>query len=138
MIDFKRLTIIFFLVLLSGCQKVYETQYNFNQPTSEVGQQCITKCQRIKAVCEKNCQGGIDACLKRAKAKSLADFDRYAKDRQEKGLPITKDSNSFYNPLQCSDEFCQCDGDYRACYELCGGDVEAKQVCVKNCDQYPY
>ncbi len=134
MIDFKRFSIVFLLILLSGCQKVYETQYDFNQPANETGQQCITKCQRIKAICQKNCQGSVEACLKRAKDKALADYANYANDRQEKGLLVTKDSNSFYDPLQCSEEICRCDNDYRACYELCGGVIQAKQVCIKNCD----
>lgn len=133
MINFNRLFTVICLVLLSGCQKVYETQYDYNQPVAETGRQCVTQCQRAKAVCEKHCQDPA-ACKKQAKTKALEDYALYVSAQEQKGLPVTKDSNSFYNPLQCSQELCQCDSDYRACYELCGGTISSRQVCIKNCD----
>lgn len=129
-----KLCVLLLFFTLCSCQKVFETHYDYTSPVAESGQQCITQCQRVRDVCKRHCGVNPELCIKNEKAKSLKKYSSYVKERRRKGLPVTKDSNYFYNPLQCSKELCQCDSDYRACYELCGGQVHERQVCVKNCD----
>ncbi len=128
-----RFIVLWFLVVLTGCQKVYQTHYDYSPPNFSRGQQCIEQCALTRDQCYDNCGPDLSTCQARVANEARRAYERYVLEQETLEKPIARDLNSFNNPLQCAQEACQCDRDYRACYELCGGRIHKTEVCIKNC-----
>lgn len=78
-------------------------------------------------------------CVEWARHQARRDFDEYVRERRAKHLSIKRDWESFINTYQCDADSCQsrCDDTYRQCFSICGGAVNAKQVCTAFCDPPP-
>ena len=120
-----------FTLLLAACA----TEYTYEPPTTSEGKFCVAKCQgrqgncheseqvrardeqqrcqregeRKQAQCDHDSQIEYDACLKYSKT----DADR------NKCKKNSCDAPGCYS----SANYGQCDSDYRACFQSCGGKV---------------
>ena len=129
----KLLLAVITAITMMACSSVYDTQYRYQKPSSESGKQCIVQCQQTKNTCQQLCQNDSPLCKARARERARQDFNEYVSQRKIAGKPIVRDLDSFYDPLQCASPTCNCEADYRACYQMCGGQVVAEKKCVANC-----
>ena len=53
------------IAVLSGCAGPrYQTVYRYEAPTDTTGRACLARCEPKLAVCQTDCQGKYQACLK--------------------------------------------------------------------------
>ena len=105
---------VFLICLVAACTT---TEYRYTPPTSRKGEACVERCQArqqscrddetsraesSKAQCERDSQTEYDACLK------------YSSDRKK---CYQKGCYDFASTAQC-------DSDFRACYQNCGGRID--------------
>ncbi len=50
------------------------------------------------------------------------------KEQKLIGLEITRDFNSYHDPLQCSRKISDCNEDYQMCVQLCKGMIYKRLV----------
>jgi hypothetical protein len=124
------------LCLLTACGPMYRTSYTYVPPASASGKICVMQCQRQKDLCQQLCQSRSNNCRQKAQNNARIEYDQYAADRRASGKPVKKTVEDFYNSFACADQpKCSCEPDFRACFQLCGGQVTQHRECVAFCDQ---
>ncbi len=121
------------IFMLAGCGARYQMVYTFFPPHSGGGQACVKQCERSKANCHALCEANDTDCEINAKDQAQREYERYVKQKKIEGAEIMRDLKSFYDPLQCSKTSCDCEEDFRACYQMCGGKVKHEKRCIANC-----
>ena len=135
--------------LLSACstEPVYQSRYDLTPPATESGRQCTVGCETNRLLCEQRnderiarceeqadraftlCTEDVDrrmsACISGLKSKYGSRWATY-----ESHCTATV-ANSCYRQ-SCSTQS-SCDSGYRGCFSNCGGDVQTRSVCVRNC-----
>lgn len=122
------------LLLLASCVSKYKSVVAYHPPSSKNGQSCVQKCKVTRTNCQSVCHAGETNCDDVAWLRAEDDYDNYLKKQNVEGKPVYRDLSSFYNPLQCDKSACQCEEDFRVCYQMCGGKTSTMKRCVKNCD----
>lgn len=119
------------ILLLTSCAAQYETYYVFDNIKGENNEQCVKYCQSSKLKCANTCRNNGEFCKKSTNSSAKLEDQSYLKD-----IAI-KDEVSFqeltYNSIQCTEISCDCERDYRACYQMCGGTIHIKKRCIANC-----
>ncbi|NKB46862.1 MAG: hypothetical protein GKR77_03665 [Legionellales bacterium] len=114
------------MCLLVGCANNYKGAYDFIPPSSESGQTCVANCEVAKVHCEKVCQKDNGECLTRMAEQAQADYEDYLAMQREAGEPVTRNKASFSDNRVCYRRGCDCQIEYRECFQLCGGQLVAK------------
>lgn len=135
--------------ILGGCssQPVYRTQYDLTAPGTESGRQCTVGCETNRLLCEQRNDEHIARCEEQADrafnncsedadrrmSSCIADLQRQYGDRWS-----TYESHCHATVSNtCSRQACgtasSCDNGYRACFTNCGGQVDTRAICVRNC-----
>jgi hypothetical protein len=125
------------VMLLSGCGPMYETRYHYTPPTSEKGRHCLIRCQQNQNTCKNDCRLRQSQCELNERDKARFKYESYKQDQKDKGLEVAKTLRDFMNSWgssSCSFS-CGCLSTYNSCYELCGGKVEAEEVCTAFCEE---
>lgn len=120
---------VIFLMFVSGCGPVYQTSYSFVPPEAVAGRSCVYNCEIIKRQCIDLQNRDAQDCERRSdwEIRDCESRIRLAENRSPKWYECGGET--------CSADIERCDGEYRGCYELCGGRVKATTVCVSNCEQ---
>jgi hypothetical protein len=123
-------------IFVVACDPVYRTAYTFTPPTTEQGKICMLQCEQIKQSCYTNCKLDSQMCLQEARREASILFREYVIAMKEAGAEIIKTREDFYDPQFCGYQVCsnRCDASHRACYPVCGGQVQAYTYCAANCD----
>lgn len=131
----NKIKLIFLLTgfLLAACSAKYETYYEYKEPASESANICVQQCQLSKNRCQKMCTNDDSLCQKNALMQAQLEYKKYINQQLTAGTTASRDLNSFYDPLQCAKTSCDCQQDYKACFQLCGGIIKVKQRCIANC-----
>ncbi len=111
-------------VALSGCGPMYETRYNLTPPPGQMGQVCVNQCDQIRL----QCMQGEDLRVQNCETQNRLARLEYEQCRQ-RGY-----SDCYEDTTWCSADYEPCEGQFRQCYQNCGGKVESYQVCVFNCN----
>ncbi|CAM2961660.1 Uncharacterised protein [Legionella steigerwaltii] len=133
----KQFFIFSILVLASmliACGPIYNTEYSFVPPQSDVAKMCTAQCIQGKNDCEQSCRVDNENCRMRAQQNAMFEYKHYKEEQKRMGLPINKTVNDFDRSSSCNNS-CRCESTYRACYSACGGEVREHKVCVAFCDQ---
>lgn len=115
----KYFSLILVAVLLVGCGPIYNTQYNYQPPKSQVGVMCVATCEANRGTCRQMQDIQKENCEERA-------------DRDYHWCLKHKDPKDCYRQ-SCFSDYTVCDDQYRSCYQGCGGKITATQVCVAFC-----
>src|SRR3990167_339271 len=108
---------IFLVSMLSGCGPMYETQYKYIPPASNIGKMCTSQCVQSKSMCQQMCEMRKQSCR-----------------RGERVRSGKKDDRKFdYLEPNCDNIACDCTETFNTCYGACGGEVLERQVCVAFC-----
>jgi len=122
---FKFFYLLASIFLLNACVAEYETYYVFDSMPTENISQCVNYCQKTKDKCSQSCSKGISLCKK--------DHNLQAEPGDSSYLNNNEVTNLVFDPVQCVEMSCDCDRDYRACYQMCGGTIQTKKRCIANC-----
>lgn len=125
-----------FVVGLSGCGPVYQTNYHYVAPKSWRGKQCVNRCLSTRSRCHSRCNRQNQSCRNDANLAAMPAYLEYVSQQKKANLPATQSVTDFADYSQCYDS-CSCESNYHECYRNCGGKVTAHTVCVANCKQQP-
>lgn len=118
---------IVFILFLTGCGPIYDTRYHYTPPQDPQGMNCIFQCDNMKMQCEQLEMMRYENCMNRAKLEQDRCLDNIRRQNRE---PKKNECPLIHS---CSQDTERCDVQYRICYQNCGGQVHAEQVCVFNC-----
>ena len=130
--------LIFGLATLAACGPIYETQYTFHPPGGHRGQACVSSCDADQTAGRYQCRREVQDCENEKQRIAQREYNRYVRWRQDQNLPVDKTLYDFTPSYSCpweSDCTSVCEADYRACFQGCGGRIDAQQVCVMGCNQ---
>lgn len=118
------------MMTLVGCGPMFQTQYTYVPPSSETGRTCVFQCENSRYQCQQ---------LEEMRKERCEEDARREQERCQWQLAMRGKEEKWYDcpTASCSADTERCDGMYRSCYQSCGGRVDAKTVCVANCDQIP-
>lgn len=120
---FVRLIAFFMMALvLSGCGGSYYQKYNYTPPTAPGSERCIAQCWQGRNSCEQICSLKNPRCAAEARVDAQTRYSDYVRQRQAKGLPVTKSLKDFQRTAQCFHS-CNCIPAFNTCYSACGGYV---------------
>lgn len=117
----------FAIVLFGGCGPIYDTRYYYTPPQDPHGRFCILQCENLQMQCEQLEQMKVENCNHRARMEQdrcRSDIRRHGREPKPHECPMIG---------TCSADTEHCENKYRICYQNCGGQVHAEQVCVFNC-----
>ncbi|WP_115709543.1 hypothetical protein [Legionella sainthelensi] len=127
-------SVIALVVLLTSCGPIYNTEYSYIPPKSDVAKMCTAQCVQGRNDCEQSCRVDNENCRLRAQQSALFEYNHYKEEQTRMGFPINKTIKDFDRSSSCNNS-CHCESTYRECYSACGGEVREHQVCVAFCDK---
>lgn len=123
------LLIVLAVAGLASCGPIYETNYRYLPPADPLSRPCVSQCLADKG----NCRNTQELKAENARLRC----ERDARDDYERCLFNAKDEQgkTSCHRRSCSENasFAQCEGDYRVCFQSCGGVVEEERVCTFSC-----
>ncbi len=120
MIIAKKLHVIALLLVLSGC---LGNNYKFIPPQSFEGKRCVNDCLNMKQSCKNNCRSQKNMC---SLTKNVTKITNHSiRKNSLHNHDVFSNDFSDFGANGCNNYSCisECEDDYRACYENCGGDV---------------
>jgi hypothetical protein len=127
--------VISLMVALTGCGPIYNTEYSYIPPATDMGKMCVNQCITNKTLCQQMCQMRNDSCRTQSRQNALFDYQMYKHRQKANKQPITKDLSAFdRGGYECNSR-CDCDFSFNQCYSACGGQVQEHKVCVMFCDK---
>ena len=130
------ITLALAVAMLIGCSPIYKTNYAYTPPKSDVGKMCTSQCTQNKMVCEQMCQMRKDNCKSQAKQDAFYKYQSYVNERKSNHLPVDKSVSDFDDSYFSCKDSCDCTSSFHTCYQACGGQITATQVCTAFCDSH--
>jgi hypothetical protein len=115
------------ILLLSGCDSVYQTKYIYELPQSQSGQTCVSQCQQTKNMCQEHCQSQDRSCRLASRQVAYYHYQHYHDARVAHGLPVDKNLNDFDNSYYKCNHTCHCSVSFNHCYKGCGGRITERK-----------
>jgi hypothetical protein len=123
-----------FILFLSGCGPIYQTNYSYRPPHSNMGMMCASQCFQTKNMCEQMCQMQDQNCRLQEHQSAYYRYQLYRDSQVKKGLPVVRSVSDFDNSFGNCHATCNCTNDFNLCYQSCGGVVLEQKVCTAFCN----
>jgi hypothetical protein len=117
----------------AACGPFYSTEYNFIPPSDPHSRACISQCNSDKTQCRANAQASAENEQLRCQVDAGNDYERCLNKAGNDDARKKCSKRSCYANADSANAIC--DGDFRGCFQSCGGTVESHQVCTFNCPQ---
>lgn len=116
---------------LSGCllSPQYKIVEHFEAPESK--QDCIKKCQNSLKSCQAYSRWLHREC-QQAKIAAATSVEQSPTSQLKEVLAACQ---AFSDVSLISELEARCRRDYRACYELCGGQIKDERICIAHCSK---
>jgi len=118
--------ILFSLGLTLGCAPVYQVKFDYFAPESAEGKGCTQQCESTKLQCDQT----VNMQFEQERLKLQQGYQQC----------LLSQSGAARVPILCYDpsqsikpDYSNCLATYKGCFERCGGRVEERNVCVRNC-----
>jgi len=124
------LRIVCCIILLSlvGCGTMQKNALK-GQPL----QQCMMTCMQHFDFCKNNCVDNCPNCSATSSYRSAVNFTKYVNERKVEGKNVTRELNSYRDPLQCRKVTCSCITDLATCKQSCTGVIHKRLQAVPYC-----
>ena len=84
---------------------------------------CYNACLERVNACGRLCHNDCKTCAYVSHGQAKHRFDRFIKELLVKGGILSRELNSFHDPLQCRKPTCDCLADYNVCMQACKGTI---------------
>ena len=117
-----------FIVLILACAPtpVYQIKYDYLPPESAEGKGCTQQCENTRIQCEQ----AVNKEIEQERLKAQQAYQQC----------LLSQSGGARVPILCNDpsqsikpDYSNCLASHNRCFQGCGGRVEEKNVCIKNC-----
>ena len=83
---------------------------------------CQERFERCRQVCDKSCQ----KCSETAHCSAARHYNRMVHEQVIQGGIVSRELNSYRDPLQCRKTTCNCQADYTVCKAGCTGIIRKR------------
>lgn len=87
---------------------------------------CQLSCKTKLNQCRQTCQNNCIRCGDRANQIMRKGYHQYTREECVRGGMITRQLQSYRDPLQCRKPTCNCQADYRVCTQSCTGVIKKR------------
>lgn len=122
---------LFFCVMALGLLSC-STHHNTHLNSASVNQ-CKSMCIQRFDVCNKSCVDNCKNCTLSAYYRSSANFTKYSQEIKVMGGIVSRELNSYRDPLKCRKISCNCEADRDTCTQGCTGVIQKRLKIVHNC-----
>jgi len=118
--------ILSLLVFAFGCAgPIYQVRYDYLPPESPEGRECTQECVTKKTQCEQM----VNKAFEQEKLNLQRGYQQCLLSQTSTRTPILcYDASKSIQP-----DYSICLANHNGCFQSCGGRVEERNVCVKNC-----
>lgn len=116
------LSLVLLTGILSGCGFVYEKEYSYTPPDTQMGRKCASQCSVGKSSCQKICLMKNPTCGVRSYEEARSYFEKYKREQRANGRKVRKQLRDFEQSDDCK-HVCHCAAAFNTCYTACGGQV---------------
>lgn len=111
-----RFVVLFLMVfLISACHHLSaNTSYSVDPVAN-----CHATCQKHLALCQSTCKDNCSQCSLGAYSEAHRSFVHYVHEQKLRGCEVSRELNSYLDPLQCRKVTCSCSDDYQRCNASC-------------------
>ena len=120
-------------VAIVACGPVYKTTYTYQPPADPNGQRCTVQCDQSKASCTHLCRVSYDNCSEKSMKAARKKYNAYVAERRAANQKVDKKLHHFLDDSNCIRTDCDCEEEYRSCFQLCGGKAIPQKTCVASC-----
>ncbi len=122
-------------LLAAACSPVYKTEYRFQPPPTQQGQQCANHCLTTLHSCVSQCEAAKKQCRFEEDLKSEAEFLQYQLLNKDDPNASKKTKKNFTNYSHCNTGCkSRCESSQRICHVNCGGNITESRICTAFCD----
>lgn len=121
-----------FCCLMFLCLSSCATQQN-NAIKSSSLSQCKQVCFQHLKTCSATCTDNCPACSAKSTYHSASNYSKYVHEQRIEGVFITRELNSYRDPLQCRKITCNCAADFNTCNQGCTGIIQKRLRAVPYC-----
>ena len=120
--------VVILMGLSFGCASgpVYQTRYDYVPPESAEGKACLEQCEKGRGACLDTARKDYQTEI--AKAKQLYEECLMSQRGGTRTPILCHDPSSSIKP-----DDSRCGEVYNRCLANCGGKLQEKKVCVRNC-----
>jgi hypothetical protein len=122
---------LFYLLLALGLTSCAHSPLKLLAPSSDKA--CKAQCTERYNSCTKQCTNSCPQCTRNADQETLVNFLKYAKEEHVQGGAITRNLQSYRDPLECRKVSCSCYNDLMVCNQGCTGTIHKRLQSVPYC-----
>lgn len=132
---FWLLALVASVLLGTGCNPVYRTEYSLTPPPTEEGKMCSNSCLSQRSLCYDRCSTKETECRYTQKLEAGLIYLQYVSEQKRQKLPVEKDLTDFIDYSACRTGCTPlCESTHRVCHVNCGGNVLEHRYCAAHCD----
>ena len=117
-----RIAITGLMLLMLGCS------YQQSSVTPQNIKQCTMSCVQRLDLCKRTCTNNCPNCSAASTARATEHYKHFVHQKQIEGGIITRELNSYRDPLQCRKVTCNCPMDFITCKQGCTGIIHKQLV----------
>lgn len=122
MIDFMARVVLGVMVIALTSCVTREASVQHAHDKALCQSSCETRFKTCHQVCHKNCEN----CSKKAKCSAARHYQQFVHEQLIQGGVISRELNSYRDPLQCRKTTCNCKADYTVCKAACTGIIRKR------------
>lgn len=107
-------------ILLSSCSM----HHPWTMMSSPAVKQCQAACIKQHKICQTKCTDNCPSCSLSATKEARKHYKQYVHEELVEGNLITRDLQSYRDPLKCRKTSCNCYTDLMTCQQSCTGIIQ--------------
>lgn len=117
-----RIVVLSLMIFMLGCT------YQKSTVSPQSIKQCTMGCIQQLDLCKKTCINNCPNCSAASTCTATKNYQRYVHQKRIEGGIITRELNSYRDPLQCRKVTCNCPMDFITCKQGCTGIIHKQLV----------
>ncbi len=128
MYSFTRFIICLAVISLIACTSQQSSVKRVNERAF-----CKQTCQQQFKKCNKICHNNCRECGASADNSAARNYNEFVHEQQVQGGVLSRELNSYRDPLQCRKVTCDCSADYTVCEQSCNGLIQKRLQVAPVC-----
>ena len=116
-----RVMVCFAVIALSAC-----TSHRVSVQQVKARVSCNMGCEERFQQCSQMCDNNCHTCSKSARIKTARHYQQMVREQVIQGGMISRELNSYRDPLQCRKTTCNCQADLTVCLAACTGIIRKR------------
>lgn len=125
----------FMLILMGALVMMFSACANLKSNDSNKAPiaSCKITCLKQLKTCNSTCKDDCEQCVADANMSFARHYDKFIHQQSVQGGLISRDLNSYRDPLQCVKTTCNCRADFHQCLEACTGIIHKRLQSPLKC-----